>query len=199
MSSFTVRAAESGDLLEIPELKLGAYSARGYCSREGASEQYLVLNENEFALVAVTETDEVVGSMVVTKDRGKIYADEVFEKETAEVRKTSRQIAYYGTFAVPKKFWRFGNSIGEALIREAIARAIVDSVDAGICIVNPRHVKFYIDLGFTKVATCDNMPGLIKAPAVMMVITGESGQDLLARFKSGAPLLLQATPKKLAA
>lgn len=195
MSKITIRAAESGDLLEIPELKLGAYKAVGYYHQDVETEEYLVLKENEYAIVAATKTDEVVGSMIITYDRGELYSDTIdeFIEETKKVRKISRQIAYYGTFAVPPELWRCG--IGLALIKAAIGRAIDDGADAGICIVNPDHERFYVDLGFKRVASCANMPGLINAPGSMMVIVGEAAQDLIIRYKSGGCLFIRKSTR----
>jgi len=188
-----LRTAENCDLPKITNLKASAYSVRGYCSQEGAKEQYLT-HKNEFALVARID-EEIVGTMTVTYDRGKLPCDEWFPDETISVRKVSRKVAYYGKLAVEPDLWQSALSIGFALIGEAIARASADGIDAGICIVHPRHVRFYKALGFEEVGQRDNMPGLEKAPAVMLVIAGEAVQYLLVRFKSGAPLL----QKKLAA
>lgn len=182
MSHVTVCTAEICDFSRIACLKSDAYSVRGYCSQEGAKEQYL--KNNEFALVAKSD-DEIVGTMTVTyDDDGRLPCDEWFPDETARVREMSRQVAYYGKFAVEPDLWQSALSIGFSLIGEAIARASADGIDAGICIVHPRHVRFYEALGFEVVGRQDNMPGLEKAPAVMLAIAGKSAQDLLARFAS---------------
>ncbi|MDE2021649.1 MAG: GNAT family N-acetyltransferase [Patescibacteria group bacterium] len=129
---------------------------------------------------------EAVGTMSVVYDDGKLPTDELFSVETSRVRDTSTQLAYYGTFAVKAGMWRSGtNSIGLALIHEAVRRAKLDGVDAAIIIVHPRHVSFYKALGFEEVARRDDMPGLEKAPAVMLVITGKAAQDLFERCTTG--------------
>jgi ribosomal protein S18 acetylase RimI-like enzyme len=181
-SQTAVHAAEPRDFPEIAKLIRVAYSKREYCSREEANEQYLIDN-NEFALVVKID-DVVIGTMLVTYDCGELPCDELFEKETEAVRAVSKKVAYYGSFAVEPNFWQSEMSIGFMLIGEAINMAIKDGVDAGICIVNPRHVRFYRALGFKIVGKTDNMPRLKKAPAVMLAITGKKARDLLFRCNS---------------
>ncbi|MEK7060371.1 MAG: GNAT family N-acetyltransferase [Patescibacteria group bacterium] len=182
MFQITVRTAEIRDFPKIACLKRDAYSVRGYCSQGRAKEQYLI-QKGEFALVATRTDEEILGTMTVSYDDGGLPCDEWFPNETARVRDMSRKVAYYGTFAVKPGMWR--SSIGLALIRKAIARAGTDGIDAGICIVNPRHVAFYGTLGFKEVGRRGSMPGLDKAPAVMLAITGEAAQNLLLRSASG--------------
>lgn len=177
----TVRTAKSTDLSKVVELILDAYNVRGYSPIPGAIEQYLK-NDNALVLIA-QRANEIVGTMSILFDTGKIPTDEVFPTETAEVRKASRQVAFLGSFAVRKEEWKTGMlSIGFALICEVIARASNYDANTAVIVVNPRHVRFYSNmLGFKKVAYCDNMPGLEKAPAVMMVLDSSGIQNLLAR------------------
>jgi len=178
----TVRTAKSTDLSKVVELILDAYNVRGYSPIPGAIEQYLK-NDNALVLVAEKAKKEIVGTMSILFDTGKIPTDEVFPAETTRVRETSRQVAYLGSFAVRKEEWKTGMlSIGFALICEVIARASNYDANTAVIVVNPRHVRFYSNmLGFKKVAYCDNMPGLEKAPAVMMVLDSSGIQNLLAR------------------
>lgn len=178
MFQVTVRTAEHRDISKIMELKSDAYGVRGYCSQTGTYEQYL---NNQFALMAEID-DEIVGTMSIMYDQGRIPTDEVFPDETAQVRSRANRVAYYGTFAVKPGMWRHGTrSVGLALIHEAIRLAKADQVDAAIIIVHPRHIPFYQRFGFKVVAKRDNMPGLEKAPAVMMVLMDGSCLERLAR------------------
>lgn len=199
MSQITVRTAELEDLLMIAELKRDAYGVRGYCSRKRAQEQYLNM-KNEFALMAEID-GKTVGTMSVIYAEGgrKLPSDEYFPIQTDEVRKTSGKIAYYGTFAVQSGMWARGEcSVGLALIREAIRRAKQEAINAKIIIVHPRHVSFYMALGFEEVARRDNMPGLEKAPAVMMVLAGVALQSLFAKYTGDNKNLYQKPEHRLA-
>lgn len=181
MLQISVRAATPSDFQDIERLRVDAYNVRGYCSQSRVTEQCFL--ENQFALVAEID-GEAVGTMSVTYDRGEIPTDSVFPAETSSVRGLSKKIAYYGSFAVRVGMWRSGtNAIGQALIREAIMRTSAEGADAAIIVVNPRHVLFYQKLGLKEMARQDNMPGIEKAPAVMLAATGEDFKNLLARHE----------------
>lgn len=177
--SVTVRTAEICDFSRIACLKSDAYSVRGYCSQSRA-EQYL--EQNKFALVAEKQK-EIVGTMMVTYDEGKIPADEYFPEEMIRVRGVATRIAYYGSFAVKAGLWRLGIfSVGLALVREAIRRALDDRIEVAVIIVNPRHVSFYETLGFEEKARREEMPGLGvegKVPGVLMTVTRETFRNVI--------------------
>lgn len=190
MGKITVRAAELADLETVEQLVKDAFDVRGYNPKTGAIEQNLK-NDKALVLLAETAQKEAVGTMSILLDTGHLPTDQAFPGETAHLRNTSRQIAYLGSFGVPKKYWGAGMlSIGLALIREMIAWAASsdDRADTAVIVVNPRHVRFYRALGFEPVANRDNMPGLEKAPAVMMVLDSLGIQTLLARAASGSRL-----------
>jgi N-acetylglutamate synthase-like GNAT family acetyltransferase len=179
VSQITVRTAHRQDLTKILEIMSGAYSARGYCSHSRA-EQYL--DNNKFALVA-EKNQEIVGTMLVTYDEGNIPADEDFAEEMRNIRRGATKIAYYGSFAVKVGMWKLGIlSIGLALVREAIARALDDGIETAVIVVNPRHQEFYAALGFVEIARREEMPGLGvegKVPGVLMTVTRETFRDVL--------------------
>lgn len=186
MLEINVRTAHPQDLESVLEIMFGAYSARGYCSKTGA-EQYL--EENKYALVAERE-GEIIGTMLVTYDEGKgtLPTDEYFEEQMLKVRTAASRVAYYGSFAVKTGAWRIGRlSIGLALIREAIDRALEAGIEAAVIIVNPRHVRIYEELGFETKAIREEMPGLGiegKIPGIFMVATKETFKGVIGLKKA---------------
>ncbi len=113
---------------------------------------------------------QVVGTMMLARDRGYMPTDIAFPEETAELRKKyGNRLGYAGKFAVDSRLR--GNKVGTKLICQGVTWWVVrNGVDALCMMVNPRHVAFYQILGAKKIARCEGTPGLEKAPAELMLL-----------------------------
>ena len=167
----TVRLAAPSEIPSTEELLLAAYGERGYCPGAIATgtEQYFAL-ERSHTLVLVAEQDGVLrGTMRTTLDEGTLPIDEEFPAAIAKLRSSAAKICYYSRFAVNPMFWG-ARRVGLALIAEAFRLAKYECIDACVIVVHPHHVDFYQRMMFRVVDEIPCIPGLEKAPAVLMIL-----------------------------
>ena len=111
-----------------------------------------------------------VGTLMASIDNGWLPVDDAFPVEMAALRKHHPgKFAYFGKFAVAHQ-----GSIrktGFRLVKKAATEWSLDrEVEVAIMMVNPRHVPFYRRFGASEVARSEQVHGLEKAPAVLMIV-----------------------------
>lgn len=165
-----VRRAFPDELETVRRLTEREYRKLGYLGeddksgRSGLHPAIDFTNDRRTKTYVAIENNGIVGTISVTTDhdsgllplRGNLPPDKKFPKEMILVRMSARNIAYFWRFAVS------GSSRGIAtsmLLREAMLPVLADeSVSWAMCIVHPRHSRFYRGMRFEEVAVSHDTP-----------------------------------------
>jgi predicted N-acetyltransferase YhbS len=175
----TVRTITSGlEILNSFLLLEGRYRKEGYLltpkSLTDFAKEVLrflayawkIITSKVTSFVAV-ENGNVVGTIAVTIDKGRLAIEPVFGKELRDLRQNKKNIAYVGSFAASEQVSRTMTSIR---LMSKVKEVCLENEADCICAVHPKHVGLYRRFDFEEVARKECMSGLHNAPIVLLYI-----------------------------
>lgn len=174
MKSILRRSREVVRLLSCAILVFLAYRKMGYYPWSQAKIALGLYFSEKNKLDAEVLTEYLwgfipIGTLMCSVDKGWLPVDVMFPQEMRGLRRNSARLGYIGKFAVIP--FLQGKRTGKRLIARAKAWGATSELDHCVVIVNPKHVPYYIKMGFTLIAESnDTTPGLEKAPARLMYL-----------------------------
>lgn len=112
-----------------------------------------------------------VGTLMCSVDPGWLPVDDVFPVNMQQIRQVDVRLGYFGKLAVLP--YSYDKDTGKRLIARAKKWAYEEQLDRAIILVHPRHVPYYLRVGYRKIHLSSHTPGLEKAPAVLLCIDRE--------------------------
>lgn len=110
-----------------------------------------------------------IGTLMCSVDKGWLPVDDMFNEKMSSIRRNAAKLGYFGKFAVIPCLQ--GMATGLTLTARARAWGHAKNLDQVIIVVNPKHVNFYLKMGFELIGESDKTtPGLEKAPARLMYL-----------------------------
>jgi predicted GNAT family N-acyltransferase len=115
-----------------------------------------------------------IGTIMCSIDSGWLPIDELFPMQMEAIRQEGVRLGYFGKFAVTPNMR--GKQAGQRLIMQARKWTIEQHLDQAVILVNPKHVPYYLKMGFHKVDWIISVGDLKNAPAVLLSINNEDFQ-----------------------
>lgn len=112
-----------------------------------------------------------IGTIMCSIDSGWLPIDDIFPEQMEKIRRAGVQLGYFGKFAVTPSMR--GKRAGQRLIGQAKKWSLEQHLDQAVILVNPKHVPYYLRMGFHEIDWIKNMLGLKGAPAVLLGMNNE--------------------------
>jgi N-acetylglutamate synthase-like GNAT family acetyltransferase len=169
-----VRRATIADLPAMQELVRKAYIQKGYLSPTGDTVTYPDLNSNNHVAFVATCSDRIIGTITVSfgiPTDFPVTAEFPKEIQTVWEKTEKGKLAYVSRLAV-EEGWR-NVKVTPSLFLKVAELCVWELAEAVLCIVNPKHVNFYVEWGFEELASKAKIEELEKAPAVLLAFYQE--------------------------
>lgn len=170
---FTAKCANNRENLEnVFKLAYEVYAEKGYAFHHDTKMETSLFDAEENTLILMVENNknEIIGSMSLYYDNGKLLpADTIFNEELHSLRCQGVKFAEVSRFVV-RQDYQHQKEILITLINTIFIHAFrIMKIDEFVIEVNPRHVDYYKKLlGFVQFGNVKECPRVNNAPAVLL-------------------------------